>query len=629
MIGGGLKARDRAALFDHLPTLLAGLLCLRGLWRWPLWEDELFTWGVATELPLERVFELAAKDRHPPLYFLLTSFIARVWATDATLRLPSAVAAIATVAVVVHVGRRHLGVGAVGAWLLPLLPFFLVYGSMARSYALLLVLGAGLLAASFLPLRRAAVGVAVLGALGIHIHYAMALPIAAVLGVVALRGWLEARPGERLRGLLPVLGAAIVIGVLFVPWGTVAAGQAARESVQPVRYAVLAWPLWPVARFVPHVAWPMLVLALLGVGWVLLGRRGAEGCAEPADGDSSSPAPAVRLVLAPWIFAALVLPLYASRRGATAEKLYVFAPLLPLFVLLVAVALTRIAARISVWAGPLRDLVVAAPLLLLTIPDAYATLSNPSAPLELVIPSSGSRDVRQDAALLAAVDPTLFSRALDDRSWTPYSRYMTQSPGGRQQMRAWYGWRRTEGAEAQAISEGVQDRGCFFRRSFVNLIYVTNPSMCMALRTLITTAAEEDGYGPFLLQAAEFAQERGDTAAAEALALRAVGRMGPSSEPSTFLARRQLERGDANASLATVRQAMTRAKRWGDDVRVAQLCELAGVASEQMGDADGAARAKAGVACAQSDVPLTLCGTWSESLWPVQTQRISPAGSAR
>ncbi|MES2639876.1 MAG: hypothetical protein V4850_10355 [Myxococcota bacterium] len=611
MNGGGLGPRQLLARIDHLPTLLAALLCLHGLWRWPLWEDELFTWGVATDLPLNRVFELAAKDRHPPLYFLLTALIARIGNSDAMLRLPSAVAAIGAVALVVHVGRRHLGVGAVAAWMLPLLPFVLVYGSMARSYALLLVLGAGLLAASFLTVRRAAVAVAVLGVLGVHTHYAMALPIAAAVVVVALRGWAEARPGERMRGVLPAVGAVVAMGVCFIPWGMVAAGQAARESTQGVRYSVLAWALWPIARFVPHVAWPMLALALLGVGWVVKGISGP-----------SAAGPSLRLVLLPWILAAAVLPLYASTRGATATKLYVFAPLLPLFVLLAAVALTRLtaglAARLPAGAAPFRDLIVAAPLLLFVLPDTVTVLALPAVPLELGLVMSGSRDVRRDAELFNSVDPTLFDRAIDDRTWTPYSRYLPRPLPGTQKMRAWYGWRRTEGAEAQAISEGVQDRGCFFRRSFLSLVYVTDPMWCMALREGITTVAQEDGYGPFLLQAAEFARERGDTAAAEGLARKAVGRMGPSGEPSLFLARRQLERGDADAALATVERGMSLSKRWGDEARVAQLYELAGVASEQKGDADGVATAKAGVTCARAEqVPLTLCGTWAESLWPV------------
>lgn len=602
MTGEGPRGPSALARFDHLPTLVAALLCLQGLWRWPLWEDELFTWGVATELPFAQVFELAAQDRHPPLYFLLTALVARMGTSDAMLRLPSAVAAVLTVALVVHLGRRHLGVGALGAWLLPLLPFFLVYGTMARSYALLLVLGGALLAASFLPLRKAAVAVAVLGAIAIHTHYAMALPIVAALGALALRGWMEAEPGRRLHALVPAVGAAVAIGVCFVPWGVAAAGQAARESVQGVRYSVLGWALWPVARFVPHVAWPMLALALLGAGWALVGARGS-----------------VRLVLIPWIVAAIVLPLLASTRGATAIKLYVFAPLLPLFVLLAAVGLTRITSRLATRVGPLRDLLLAAPLLLLTLPDTCTMLSLPAMPLELNFVTSGSRDVRRDATIFAKVDPTLFDRALDDRSWTPYARYLPRPVPGPHRMRAWYGWRRAEGAEAKALSEGVPDRGCFFRRAFLSLVYMADPSMCMSLRLLVAAEAERDGYGPFVMQAAEFARDGGDTATAEQLAREAVGRLGPSSEASVFLARLQLDRGDAAAAAATARAALPLAKRWGDDVRVAELYELAGVASDRSGNTDQAAAARAAMTCARSAVPLMLCGTWAESLWPAQT----------
>jgi hypothetical protein len=155
---------------DRVPVVLAAIVCVQGLWRWPLWEDEIFTQNVATELPLKMVFEMAERDRHPPGYFLLEWILGRVGESDIWIRLPSAAASVLAVGIVAHIGRKHLGLGGLAAWLLPFLPFFLVYGSMARAYAILLAIGAGLLAATFLPQRRAAVSVAVLGALAPAAH---------------------------------------------------------------------------------------------------------------------------------------------------------------------------------------------------------------------------------------------------------------------------------------------------------------------------------------------------------------------------------------------------------------------------------------------------------------------------
>ncbi len=600
---------------DRLPVLLAALVSVQGLWRWPLWEDEIFTQNVATELPLAKVFEMAERDRHPPGYFLLEWILGRLNESDVWMRLPSALAAVGAVAIVAHLGRKHLGLGGLAAWLLPFLPFFLVYGSMARAYAILLAIGAGLLAANFLPPRRAAVSIAVLGALGLYAHYAMALPLVAAVGALAARAWVGSSGTARLRALLPAVGAAIGAGVAFAPWAIAVTGaQASRESRQAPDLAVLQWALWPVGGLIPYVAWPMLALALVGTVLAVRGKLA------PDTAPGSDLGRGARAVLVPWILAALLLPIAASTRSMTAAKTYVFAPLLPLFVLLCAAGIQWLVRTLRARLAGLAPVAVLAPLALLTLPDACTVFQLPAAPLELGLTSSGGRDVREDIAILAELAPELNPRYLDNRAWTPYQRYMAGDalPPDRP-AEAWFaGWRRVEGADATAMTDGAEDRGCFFRRAFLNLIYVREQRMCVAIRDAVAAAAEADGYAPFVLQAADFARERGDLEESERLATLALGGMGPSVEPSVFLARRQLERGDTAAALASLEDALPLARRWRDDGQVAMLFEEEATIYTEIGDTAGAEAALEAVKCARSDAPVAVCGRWLQRYWDIE-----------
>lgn len=570
------------------PVVAAGLVAGWGLGAWSLWEDELFTWNLATQLPLERALHLIGMDRHPPGYFLAMWALGRVGESDAWVRLPSAVASVGAVAVVGRLGRR-LGAGNAPAWLLALLPFFAVYASMARSYAGMLLVGAGLLAASLAPMRRGAVAVGALGAVGLYLHYAMAAPVVAAVGALAARGWAE----RGARGLGAAAGAAVGVALAFLPWIALRGGSQVRgESSQALDVWILRYLFWPVGSYVPYAAALLLVLAGLGAAHLLRSRadRG-EGWA-----------------LATWIGAALLLPLAASTRSATAQKLYVFAPLLPLFVLLAGAGLRRGIEAARPWLGaraPALALVLAAPMAV----DLGAVARLHAQPLEAIVDHSGSRDVRHDVAVLARVAPNLLPNTIDDRPFTPYQRYFPTSAQPTPPMREWFGWRREAGAEAAAIAQGARNGRCFFRVAFVSLVYVRSFERCEALRAAVLEAAERDGYGPFLLQAAVHAYETGDAARAERLAERAVGRMGPSMEPERFLARRRAEAGDFEGARAWLEAGLTRARVWGARARYA---ELALEAAQRSTDAESGWRR---VACAQSDAPLWVCETPAAGLF--------------
>jgi hypothetical protein len=211
-----------------LPRVLLAAAALLYLWQIglaPLWYDEAGTAWMAS-LPLPRLLAATAADTHPPLYFLLTALIERVAGSSAsTLRLPSAVAAVAVlwltwlIAGELGFSRRA---ALMGIGLLVLSPFQLHYAQEARMYALL---QAEVLLALWAVLRRQwwLVTVALMAALWTHNY---ALIYAAVLFPVAL--WREVDrpldPGPdgmawaNAYGVSTVFIAFIIPGLAWMPW---------------------------------------------------------------------------------------------------------------------------------------------------------------------------------------------------------------------------------------------------------------------------------------------------------------------------------------------------------------------------------------------------------------------------
>jgi predicted membrane-bound mannosyltransferase len=90
------------------PILVAAALALVGIGHWPLWQDEAFTWNLV-QLTFGEIVDGAAGDRHPPLYYLIVAPLRVFGDRDELVRLPSALAFIAAVAISAHAARRHFG----------------------------------------------------------------------------------------------------------------------------------------------------------------------------------------------------------------------------------------------------------------------------------------------------------------------------------------------------------------------------------------------------------------------------------------------------------------------------------------------------------------------------------------
>jgi len=173
-----------------------------GLTTSSFWVDELFTgWVVGGNDGLAGVVERALTDLHPPLYYIVAYAISAPFgSTDLALRLPSAVFAVSGVIVFLLTTRAAFSLPArfFAAAIATTSPFWFYQAQNARSYALGLLIGAGILALSLQLLaqrdrRRPPLGVAllfVLIVLGALTHFYLAfVGLAALLALAALTQW--------------------------------------------------------------------------------------------------------------------------------------------------------------------------------------------------------------------------------------------------------------------------------------------------------------------------------------------------------------------------------------------------------------------------------------------------------
>lgn len=193
-----------------------------------LWVDELFTAYVASiswfQVPLA-----VAADLHPPLYFLIVNFWARVaGTTEFALRWPSVFAAMVGLCGVYRLGLLLGGRRMAFLCLLALAfsPFFVEFSRMARYYSWVLALG--VLATFFLASAWRSdrtnlwVGYGWASALLLYTFYLGAL----LLLTHGLAVMLEADARCRRRWMTMV---ALVV-LAFLPWATVTAAQIARSG---------------------------------------------------------------------------------------------------------------------------------------------------------------------------------------------------------------------------------------------------------------------------------------------------------------------------------------------------------------------------------------------------------------
>jgi Dolichyl-phosphate-mannose-protein mannosyltransferase len=185
--------------------------------RQSIFGDELFTYEVATRDTLGDVLDgvRSPLEITPPLFFVLAWASAKVTDPTFMLRLPSLVAGVALIPLVYALGVRTVGRHAalVGAALMALAPFAVLYSAEARAYALAAVLACG----STLALLNALdgrgrgwwAGFAVLAAGALLSHYTAGFMLA---GQALWALWAHRD------ALRPLLLAHAGAALLFTPW---------------------------------------------------------------------------------------------------------------------------------------------------------------------------------------------------------------------------------------------------------------------------------------------------------------------------------------------------------------------------------------------------------------------------
>ena len=199
-------------------TLLAAALRLSTLDLQSFWYDEAFTPVHVLHPGLAATLRAVSRtENSPPLWYLLEWLDYRILGSgEIALRLPSALAGIATVPVAWAIGElvagRRAAIAAAG--LVAVNPLFVWYSQEARAYGLFVLTGA-LAILCFLRLRerpsgRRAAAFALAGVLALATHYF------AVFLLAAMALWLLAEPATRraARAALAVIGAA---GLALLP----------------------------------------------------------------------------------------------------------------------------------------------------------------------------------------------------------------------------------------------------------------------------------------------------------------------------------------------------------------------------------------------------------------------------
>jgi mannosyltransferase len=199
-------------------VLIAAALRLSTLDLQSFWYDEAFTPVHVLHSSLGATLRaMVHTENTPPLWYLIEWLDARVLGTgEVALRLPSALAGIATVPVAWAIGRELGGPRAalLTAALVAVNPLFVWYSQEARAYALF-VLMAALAMLCFLraerePTRARMTAFAITGSLALLTHY---FALFLLLGMVL---WL-ARERTTRRAALPAIGVLAVVGAALLP----------------------------------------------------------------------------------------------------------------------------------------------------------------------------------------------------------------------------------------------------------------------------------------------------------------------------------------------------------------------------------------------------------------------------
>ncbi|HTU79219.1 MAG TPA: glycosyltransferase family 39 protein [Solirubrobacteraceae bacterium] len=199
-------------------TLLAAALRLSTLDLQSFWYDEAFTPVHVLHPSLWATLRsVAHSENTPPLWYVIAWADARVLGTgEVALRLPSALAGIATVPVAWAIGReladRRAALAC--ALLVAVNPLFVWYSQEARAYALFVLMGAlamlCFLRAEREPTRARLTAFALSGALALLSHYF------AVFLLIPMALWLLWRRRTRFAAL-PAIAVLVLVGLALTP----------------------------------------------------------------------------------------------------------------------------------------------------------------------------------------------------------------------------------------------------------------------------------------------------------------------------------------------------------------------------------------------------------------------------
>ena len=341
---------ERSAGLRPLPSwwplaallVLAAALRLSTLDLQSFWYDEAYTPVHVLHDSLSATLRsVVHSENSPPLWYLLAWLDARVFGDgEIALRLPSALAGIATVAVAWGIGRELAGARAAAACaaLVAVNPLFVWYSQEARAYALFVLLSAlailCFLRARTQPTCGRMAAFALCGSLALLTHYFsvfLLVPMALVL---------LADRGTR-RAALPAVGVIAVVGAGLLPLLIAQGGHhtqwigrwALTSRLQAIpQYFLTGYSGAPLGHSV-EVLIAAPVLALLALGILCLpplasasasGHSGASPSAAPLPRDGgrgASVARSMKLVLllagvgilAPIVLAALGADYLAPR----------------------------------------------------------------------------------------------------------------------------------------------------------------------------------------------------------------------------------------------------------------------------------------------------------------------------
>src|SRR5664279_4587476 len=285
-------------------TLLAAALRLSTLGLQSFWYDEAFTPVHVLHPSLWATLRsVVHTENTPPLWYVLAWADSRVMGTGAiALRLPSALAGIATVPVAWAISRELASRRAaiLFAAIVAVNPLFVWYSQEARAYGLFVLLAAMamlcFLRAEGDPTPRHMAAFALSGAAALLTHYfAVFLLIPMVLWL--LRGW-SARSSASRRAALSAIGALVLVGLALLPLISAQGGHGTQwigrwpisERLQAIpQYFLTGYSGAPLGHGVELLV-ALVVLSGLGLGaWRIL--------AAPA-GTASEEAPAPALATA-------------------------------------------------------------------------------------------------------------------------------------------------------------------------------------------------------------------------------------------------------------------------------------------------------------------------------------------